>query len=97
MKRADVLTTAASLIAIERDEDYGDARGSLQSIADIWTVILHRKGYLNEYEHLTAHDAALCMAGLKLAREAWKSKDDNCIDGAGYFALAAEMEHLEST
>lgn len=91
MQRAEVLGTAANLIANDRAEEYGDARESLQSIADIWTVILRRKGYMASYMVLTAHDAALCLAGMKLAREAGKPKADNCVDAAGYFALAAEV------
>jgi hypothetical protein len=57
----------------------------LKRIGRIWSVILRRE--------ITAREVALCMVGLKLAREtkqegrATVSELDNLVDMAGYLRL----------
>jgi hypothetical protein len=76
---------AVALINGEREDDYGTPQENFTRIAAIWSVILG---------HTVRPDqAALCMAGLKLARLAKGPHEDSCVDGAAYFALAAELAH----
>jgi hypothetical protein len=49
--------------------------------AKIWSGILAEK----LTEDITAEEVGLLMVGLKISREQNKHKDDNLIDGAGYF------------
>jgi hypothetical protein len=92
-----VLREAAELVAGDRNDAYGDAAEDLAATAEIWTVVLRRRGLLAAGARLGASEVALCMAGLKLSREAHQTKRDNCTDGAGYFGLAAEVTRVEVT
>ena len=89
MTRQEALQATHAAICGERPDSYGPAEQNFSTTAKIWTAILERKGKLTA--DLDAHDVALCMVGLKLAREAFMHKDDSCVDGAGYFVLAAEV------
>jgi hypothetical protein len=60
----------------DRRSDYGHPLDNFGDIAAIWSVILRVP--------VTAEQAALCMVGLKLARQANKGKRDNLVDLAGY-------------
>ena len=83
MNRIKVLTTAANLTAGDRNDSYGTPWDNHQRIAAIWSVILGIE--------VTATQAALCMAGMKLARLAYDpTHTDSCVDGAAYFAIASE-------
>lgn len=86
-----VLAEAAGMISADRRAAYGEAIDDFTHTAAIWTVILRRKGKLATGAALDAHDVALLMAGLKLSREAHVRGRDNCVDGAGYFALAHQV------
>ena len=86
-----VLAEAGRLIGGERHQAYGPAADDFAETAKIWTVILRRKGKLVTAAELDAHDIALCMTALKLSREAHVPGRDNCVDGAGYFALAHQV------
>lgn len=71
--------TVESLLS-ERGNDYDEPRANHSRIAAIWSAILGVE--------VSAHQAALCMVGVKLAREAYKHKADNCDDGEAYFRIA---------
>lgn len=75
-----VLQEAQRLVYGNRQADYGHPSKNFSQIALIWSAILGTD--------VTAHQAALCMVGVKLAREAHSPKRDNRVDGAGYFAVA---------
>lgn len=84
MKREDVLTAAAKLITQDRAKQYGDAREFFDRTASLWSALINRD--------LSAHDVALMLAAMKLARVAHSpTHDDSWIDAAGYIALGAEM------
>lgn len=84
MTRDELLKTAARLTKRDREHDYGSIYLNHWRIATIWTAIL-------EIE-ITPEQAAQCLAGLKLARLAGNpTHTDSAIDGAAYFAIAAEL------
>ena len=71
----------------DRGADYDAPLPNHRRIAAIWTAILGHE--------VTAHQAALCMVGVKLAREAYKHKADNCDDGEAYFRIANIIAEAE--
>lgn len=91
MNKKEVLEAAIRIVTGEREQDYGKPEDNFKTIAEIWTAVLRRKGRLAKDQSIDEHDVALCMVGVKLAREAKEHKPDNCTDGAGYFACAADV------
>jgi hypothetical protein len=82
--REKALDTAKSLVSGQRATDYGDAKESFTRIAAIWTAILDTP--------ITAGQAALMLAGLKMARLVQTiDHEDSWVDLAGYAALGAEV------
>ena len=84
MNRAEILDTAKAYITVDRANTHGDAEANFGLIAAYWSAHLNK--------NVTAHDVAVMMTLLKLARA--KSNPmhaDNAIDAAGYSALAGEI------
>jgi hypothetical protein len=75
-----VLEEASAIVRGPRQDAYGTAKVNHDRIAAIWSVILGVP--------VTARQAALCMIGVKLAREAHAPKRDNLVDIAGYADVA---------
>lgn len=71
----------------ERGQVYGDAAATHARIAQVWSGVL---GY-----DVSAHQVALCMAGLKLVR-ASKAPDhqDSYDDLRGYTAIAEQIKEF---
>jgi len=87
--RKEILDEAAELICNGREDDYGEPQESFESIAAYWSLYLGHE--------VTAPDVAYMMTLLKLSRNKTGGyKRDSCVDGAGYFALAAELEEAAS-
>lgn len=82
MNREEVLQQAIYLTYGDRQQTSGDFIINHTNIAKIWSVILGI--------NVQAHQVALCMVGLKLARCVQSLEADHFIDGAAYFAGAAE-------
>ncbi len=82
-----ILRVAYELVNAARQDDYGSPADSLARIAALWTAYLGHA--------VTAKDAALCLALMKIAREAHNNKQDNLLDAAGYIGLAADVAALE--
>ena len=80
----DILKEAQNLIGADRQEDYGDKVTNHTNIAALWSVFLQRT--------TTAHDVAVCMALVKVARLMHQHKKDSYIDMAAYAAIAGEIE-----
>jgi|TARA_R110002020_G_scaffold137022_1_gene305690 hypothetical protein len=80
----DLLDEAKKLICGDRQEDYGDKLKNHQNIADFWSVFLEKE--------ITAHDVAICMALVKVARLMNQHKKDSYLDMAAYAAIAGEIE-----
>ncbi len=87
--RSTVLETASNLITGDREEDYGSPQVNFGHIAERWS---QHVGVL-----ITAHQVALMMADLKIARMATTGLPhaDSFVDICGYAALAAELAHVE--
>ena len=84
MNRAEILDTAKAYITVDRANTHGSAEANFGLIAAYWSAHLNK--------NVTAHDVAVMMTLLKLARA--KSNPmhaDNAIDAAGYSALAGEI------
>ena len=80
----DLLDEAKKLIGGDRQEEYGDKLKNHQNNADLWSVFLQKK--------ITAHDVAICMALVKVARLMNQHKKDSYLDMAAYAAIAGEIE-----
>jgi len=83
MNREEILQAAIDLTKGDRNEAHGDPAENHDRIAKIWSVVLGVE--------VDAAQVALCMAGLKLARLAYKYDDDSFIDLAAYAAIANEV------
>ena len=85
MKNAnELLSVADNLVAGDRAEEYGDKKVMHDNIARLWSAYLETE--------ITAHDVALMMTLLKLARtKAGITSDDTYVDMAAYSAIAGEL------
>ena len=87
--RHTILKTAGELIDGERARDYGDATEMHRRIAAGWSEILG--------VDVKPHEAALCMAWLKIARLVeTPAHEDSYIDAVAYMALAGEIQSKDS-
>lgn len=83
-ERADLLRDAAALVDGDRAGVYGPPEENLVRIAALWTVLFDRP--------FTAHEVAMAMAAVKLARLAvTPNHHDSWIDLAGYAAVGWEV------
>lgn len=82
----DLAAYAASIVADDRQYEYGHPLDNLDRAARIWGVILGTE--------VTAEQVALCMVGMKIARQVHKPKPDTIVDIIGY-ALTLHMVEVE--
>jgi hypothetical protein len=82
----DIASYAAQLVSEERNEEYGHPLDNYNRAAQIWSVILGAD--------VAAEQVALCMIGMKIAREVHKPKPDTIVDIIGY-ALTLHMVEVE--
>lgn len=82
----DLAAYAARLVADDRNSQYGHPLDNLDRAARIWSVILGCD--------VTAEQVALCMVGMKIARQVHKPKPDTVVDLIGY-ALTLHMVEVE--
>ena len=75
-----ILEEAGKLVSGDRKKAYGAVDEAFAGYAAIWSALLKTK--------VTPRQVALCMIGLKLARDAHKAKRDNLVDICGYAAIA---------
>jgi hypothetical protein len=93
--RSNILTEAAKNVCGDRQDDYGKPEDCFSDIAAHWTVHLRTRGILTEGASIQGFDVGVMMTFLKAVRAANKpSKQDNYVDGAGYFACAGECALL---
>ena len=84
MNRAEILSTAARAVTVDRAATHGDAERNFATIAAIWSTLTGAT--------ITAPQVALMLAGLKIAR-AWGNPQhgDSWVDLAGYAACGGEI------
>lgn len=84
VNRSHILSKAAQLTLGDRQQAYGSPKDNHQRIADLWSTYLKTP--------ITAQDAAICMALVKVAR-LMQTPDhlDSFIDLAAYAAIAGEI------
>ena len=83
MRRAEILEQAQKCVCGDREQDYGSPENNFALIARLW------REYLDTDKPITAHDVAVMMALLKIARIATgRQKDDSYVDACGYLACA---------
>lgn len=87
--RLEILAAASEAICGDRDVQYGAPIDNMTTTAEMMTSFLKRRGKLSA--DLDAYDASMLLVIVKVARAAHKPKDDNSVDGSGYFAMAAEV------
>jgi len=87
-KTKKLLEKANTLIAGDREKDYGDKVHNHQNIAKLWSSY-------KDIE-ITAHDVAIMMVLLKIARtKLGVVSEDTYIDMAAYGAIAGEIKFEE--
>ncbi len=88
MKSNQILNQASVLVQGQREKDYGDKTENHNNIARLWSAYLNIK--------IEAHDVALMMALLKMARtKLGEVSKDTYIDMSAYSAIAGEIKFKE--
>ena len=83
--RLEVLGRAAVAVTQDRNADYGEPEQSFEMIASLWNAYLRT-------DYLMAHDVAVMLSLLKIARLAANPlHEDSYIDLAGYAACGASI------
>lgn len=80
-----ILEEAQKVVYGDRQDDYGTVLENFNTIAKLWSGVLKVE--------VTAEQVGLCMVQVKVARQMYKPKRDNLVDGAGYFATLEKMEN----
>lgn len=84
MKAPEFLETANILVSTDRHDTHGDKTQNHINIARLWSAF-------KEVE-FTAHDVAVMMALLKVARTKLGNVNrDDYVDACGYMAIAGEI------
>lgn len=94
-ERKQILETASAIVTKDRNSAYGNPEDNFASIADFWTVWLFHRGKLkNALTKIDVQDVAMMMSLMKDGRIATGAPMviDNYVDGAGYKAIAWEMD-----
>lgn len=80
------LLEALRIVHADRGADYGAPEQDFRRTGRMWGAIL------NLEEAVSPREVALCMAALKLSREAHQHKRDSLVDVAGYIETLAMIE-----
>jgi hypothetical protein len=84
MKNDDILNIASQLVNNDRNDQHGDMTTNHINIAKLWSAY---KGV-----EFTAHEVAVMMALLKIARtKIGAVNPDDYVDACGYLGIAGEI------
>lgn len=84
MKNDDILNIASQLVNNDRNDQHGDMTTNHINITKLWSAY---KGV-----EFTAHEVAVMMALLKIARtKIGKVNPDDYVDACGYLGIAGEI------
>ena len=83
MDSREYLEKTIKVVRGPRERDYGDKTTNHENIAKLWSAFL-------DYE-ISAHNVAICMMLVKVARLKHRPTEDCYIDMAGYAAIAGEI------
>ena len=87
-KTKEFLSEAIRLVGTDREKDYGDKVENHKNIARLWSAYLEVP--------IEAHDVAIMMALLKIARTKLGAvSKDTYIDMSAYSAIAGEIKFRE--
>lgn len=78
----NIAEEACRLVLGDRNESYGDPKDDYDGTAKVWSGLLI--GKLKPGVEITAREAIIMMAALKLRREVTRPKRDNRVDAIGY-------------
>ena len=88
MKSNQILNQASVLVQGQREKDYGDKTENHSNIARLWSAYLDIP--------IQAHDVAILMALLKIARTKLGAvSKDTYTDMSAYSAIAGEIKFKE--
>ena len=88
MKTKEFLSEAIRLSGTDRQKDYGDKTENHSNIARLWSAYLDIP--------IQAHDVAILMALLKIARTKLGAvSKDTYVDMSAYSAIAGEIKFKE--
>ena len=88
MKPPSILREAEQIISADRERTHGKAEDNLANIATLWYAWCR----VSRDAPMTAHDVAIMMALLKIARtQTGVYNRDDYVDAAGYVALAHRL------
>ena len=88
MKPRSILREAEEIISSDRERTHGKAEDNLANIATLWDAWCR----VSRDAQMTAHDVAIMMALLKIARtQTGTYNRDDYVDAAGYVALAHRL------
>ena len=84
----NILERADDIINGDRQDDYGPALENWERTSKLWSAVLQDK----LKKDITPEEALLCMTCVKIAREVYKPKEDNLVDGAGYLGVIERVK-----
>lgn len=94
-KKQSVLQEADKLVNGRRDVEYGLPHLNWGDTAEMMTAYLHATKKLPRDVILDAHDCAMLMILVKVAREGNKRSRDNILDIPGYAAVVERIDNEE--
>ena len=83
-KKESVLEEAQKILHGDRDADYGDPVENFKRISRIASAILDKE--------ITDEECCVVMLAVKLARENYRHKRDNIVDGVAYMEILSRIK-----
>ncbi len=84
IKEESILQEADRILNGDRDADYGDPVENFKRISRIASAILNKD--------ITDEECCVVMLAVKLARENYKHKRDNVVDGVAYMEILSRIK-----